>query len=366
MFLQQLVVNPRHLYSLNLHTRFTGFTVLIRSQHLIKQIPSLTLTPIIVARMSSTSSSPVPVTTIHTSEPNVPITIPTYLFPSSDDISQQPLHPLQERSHPLLTHPAFNSWLKTLNHSLSLQKSTQTHPFYSDPYELKSIKVNHINYFGSGEKARIGFVSLDAEIKNSAGESLPGVTFLRGGAVAILLIVQEEGTSEADEDAQWTVLTSQPRIPAGALRFLEIPAGMIDDSAGKVKGKAAQEIKEELGIDIDANKLIDLCALSSHLSAKAEGRGDAGTGAGEEKLEDAMYPSAGGSDEYIKLYAYIHSVKKGEIKELEGRVGGNRDERERIILRVVKLKDLWRIAGRDAKALGAWALWKGLQDAGMV
>jgi len=54
------------------------------------------------------------------------------------------------------------------------------------------------------------------------------------------------------------------------------------------------------------------------------------------------------------------------VEELEGRIGGNREEGERIVLRVVRLRDLWRVAGRDAKALGAWALWRGLKEAGVV
>ncbi|KAF8429296.1 hypothetical protein EV426DRAFT_631296 [Tirmania nivea] len=322
--------------------------------------------------MSSTKPPPFPVITLHTDKQNIPITIPSHFFPQSSQNDQDPpLQHLQPRSltHPLLTHPPFQSWLNTLTHSLSLQKTSKNHPFHSDPYELKSIKVNHINYFGSGEKARIGFVSMDAEIKNSAGESLPGVVFLRGGAVAVLVIVEEderegEGEGEGNRE-QWTILTSQPRIPVGALRFLEIPAGMID-SAGKVTGKAAAEIKEELGITIDAEKLIDLCALTEQMTRGTEGHGDAGTGVAEEKMEVGMYPSAGGSDEFIKLYAYVHRVGTGGVKELEGKVGGLREERERIVLRVVRLRDLWKVAGRDAKALGAWAMWQGLKEAGMI
>ncbi|KAF8434623.1 NUDIX domain-containing protein, partial [Terfezia claveryi] len=271
----------------------------------------------------------------------------------------------------LLTHIPFLSWLNTLTHSLALQRTSKNHPFYADPYELKSIKVNHINYFGRGEKARIGFVSMDAEIKNSSGESLPGIVFLRGGAVAVLVVMEEdEGEEEGEGEGeggreQWTIVTSQPRIPVGTLRFLEIPAGMID-SAGKVTGKAAEEIKEELGITIDAERLIDLCALTEQMGRGMEGQGNAETGMEEEKVEVGMYPSAGGSDEFIKLYAYVHRVGKGGVKELEGKVGGVREDGERIILRVVKLRDLWKVAGRDAKALGAWALWRGLKEAGVI
>lgn len=206
---------------------------------------------------------------------------------------------------------------------------------------------------------------MQAEIRNSAGEFLPGVVFLRGGAVAVLVIVEEEAEEwDTEEEGvksqnhhQWTILTSQPRIPAGSLQFLEIPAGMMDDDSGTFTGKAADEIYEELGIKLDAAKLLDLCMLSHHRSLYPTT---------EENLVLGMYPSPGGSDEFIKLFAYRLVVAKGCVKEMEGRVGGNRKEGERIVLRMVKLDEVWSVAGRDAKALGAWALWKGLKEAGAV
>jgi len=201
---------------------------------------------------------------------------------------------------------------------------------------------------------------MEADIRNSAGETLPGVVFLRGGSVAVLVIIEEEeGVKiwQKKRKEQWTILTSQPRIPAGSLRFLEIPAGMMDKDSRTFTGKAADEIYEELGLKIDASKLIDLCALSQ-LSTSG--------GAAKEELATAMYPSPGGSDEYIKLFAYVHTVPRGGVKALEGIVGGNREEGERIVLRVVKLDELWRVAAGDAKALSAWALWRGLNDAGLI
>lgn len=333
-------------------------------------------------RLDQDGSTPsaVPTITIHHPDTQIPITIPTHLFTTAS--------PEQHRSHPLLSHKPFQSWLHTLTHSLSLQSTSPDHPFHSDPYTLKSIKVNHINYFGHGEKSRIGFVSMDAEISNTAGETLPGVVFLRGGAVAILLIVEEEkeydprGGGQNEPREAWTILTVQPRIATGALRFAEIPAGMIDD-AGQVTGKAAEEIKEELGIEIDAGKLIDLYALERQLPGLEEEEEEDNDNDDDdddsceeadpdaekeekEKLQDGMYPSAGGSDEFIKLYAYIHQIPQGGIADFEGRVGGNRDEGERIVLKVVRLEDMWRVARRDAKALSAWALWKELEEAGMV
>lgn len=37
-----------------------------------------------------------------------------------------------------------------------------------------------------------------------------------------------------------------------------------------------------------------------------------------------------------------------------------------ITLKLVKLEDLWREGARDAKALGAWALWEGLKRSGKL
>ncbi|KAF8467421.1 hypothetical protein BDZ91DRAFT_657087 [Kalaharituber pfeilii] len=308
--------------------------------------------------MSSTNTSPgLPTTTLHHPQfPTIPIHVPHHLFPSRDELATH-----KPNDHPLLAHHPFTTWLTTLTSSFSHQ-SSPSHPFNSQPYFLKDIHVNHIDFFGSGPKKRIGFVNLSARVENGAGETLPGVVFLRGGSVAVLVIIREHEDKDGDE---WVVLTSQPRVAAGALRFLEIPAGMIDDASGAFTGTAAREVQEELGIDIDGSKLIDLAALAlSYTPPQEEGIGrgevqDAG-------LQEGMYPSPGGCDEFIKLYAYVHAVPKGGIRELQGRVGGNWEEGERIVVRVVRERDVWRVAGRDGKTLAAWALWRGLREVGAL
>jgi hypothetical protein len=106
---------------------------------------------------------------------------------------------------------------------------------------------------------------------------LPGAIFLRGGSVAILLILEEEEGGE-----EWVVPTVQPRVPASSLEFVELPAGMLDDSS--LTGAAAKEIQEECGIEIPADELLDLTQLA--LGKFVDG--------GEEKLQTAVYPSPGG------------------------------------------------------------------------
>ena len=49
-----------------------------------------------------------------------------------------------------------------------------------------------------------------------------GIVFMRGGAVAILCIL-----IEAETGKEYSLITLQPRIPAGYSDFAEIPAGMV-------------------------------------------------------------------------------------------------------------------------------------------
>ena len=85
-------------------------------------------------------------------------------------------------------------------------------------------------FFGGGN---LGFVKLKADISNDEGEKLPGIVFLRGGSVAMLLILEAKSTAE-----EYALLTVQPRIAVGSLGFVELPAGMLDDS-GTFSGAAA-------------------------------------------------------------------------------------------------------------------------------
>lgn len=246
----------------------------------------------------------------------------------------------------LLSFRPFKSWLGTLQYNLSLQHAKTSHPFHDDPYRLESITIQSVDFFG----ARIGFIKLKTVVKSKSGDTLPGSVFLRGGSVAILLILETESQSTLDKQpGRWAVLTVQPRIPAGSLEMVELPAGMIDDS-GTFSGTAAKEIKEECGIEIPAHKLIDLTSLALGDFSRAE----------NERLEEAVYPSPGGSDEFMKIYAYVHKVEEETLKDWHGKLTGLREHGEKITLKIVRLENLWRET-RDAKALSALALWTGLK-----
>ncbi|KND89121.1 Nudix hydrolase 14, chloroplastic [Tolypocladium ophioglossoides CBS 100239] len=238
----------------------------------------------------------------------------------------------------------FKDWIATLNKSLGLQTQS-SHPFHSDPYALRSITIQSVDRFGGG---RLGFVKLTAAISNAAGESLPAAALLRGPSVAMLvMLIPDDAPLESDE--RYVVLTVQPRVPAGSLEFVELPAGMVDD-AGSFKGAAAKEMEEELGVTIHED---ELTCLSELASPTVDGV--------DEGLAAAMFPSAGGCDEHITIYSHERRIPRDQLRDRSGRLTGLRSDGEKITLKVVPMKELWRAGARDAKALGALALWEGLR-----
>ncbi|KKY19198.1 putative nudix family [Phaeomoniella chlamydospora] len=248
----------------------------------------------------------------------------------------------------LMAFPAFKTWLSTVQHSLSLQ-SQESHPFHAAPYKLRSITIQSADFFGQG--SRLGFLKFQAVVKNDNDETLPGSVFLRGGSVGMLLIL----TPCDNKDEKYVILTVQPRIPAGSLSFAEIPAGMLDDS-GTFAGGAAKEIKEEVGLEIPEKELLNMTQLALEDNAPSA----------EEQLQKALYPSPGGSDEFIPLFLWEKSMPREQIEGFKGRLTGLRDRGEKITLKVVKLEDLWRVGARDGKTLAAFALYQGLKSAGKI
>lgn len=155
-------------------------------------------------------------------------------------------------------------------------------------------------------------------------------------------------------------MTVQPRIPAGSLNFAEIPAGMLDDS-GTFAGGAAKEIHEETGLLIPQEELVDLTALALTADQSSGKNYDY-----DHYLQKAVYPSPGGSDEFIPVFLCQKRMPRRDIQALQGRLTGNRDEREKITLKIVSLNDLWKEGLRDGKTLAAWALYTGLKQEGKI
>ncbi|ROV93499.1 hypothetical protein VSDG_06743 [Cytospora chrysosperma] len=251
----------------------------------------------------------------------------------------------------------FNDWKQTTHKHLARQ-SDPKHAFHAHPYSLKSIEVQSVDRFPNGN---IGFIKINANVerepipaddqtgpKPNIPKNLPGIAFLRGGSVAMLMILRPKDSREE----RYVVLTEQPRLPAGSLQFLEIPAGMLDEE-DNFSGAAAKEIEEETGFKIPHAELVDMTALALLNSSHPE-----------EGLKSAMYPSPGGCDEYIALFLWEKELDRQEIEDLRGRLTGERTQDEMITLHIRDYEDLWREGARDAKTLAAWALYEGLSRSG--
>ena len=70
---------------------------------------------------------------------------------------------------------------------------------------------------------RVGFLKFRSTAKvNAGGEkgviTVPGIVFMRGGAVGVLVILECDGK-------EYTLLTNQARVPIGHHALPEIPAG---------------------------------------------------------------------------------------------------------------------------------------------
>jgi 8-oxo-dGTP pyrophosphatase MutT (NUDIX family) len=175
------------------------------------------------------------------------------------------------------------------------------------------------------------------------------------------LILQPDDIPASSDAGKRVILTIQPRIPAGSLAFAELPAGMLDDDSGTFAGGAAKEIEEETGLVIPKEELIDMTSL-----ALATDNQDSPPAAAQEQLQKAVYPSPGGSDEFIPLFLCQKRMPRGEIDSMHGKLTGLRKEGEKITLKLVPLDDLWKEAARDGKALAAWALYQGLKKEGRI
>jgi ADP-sugar diphosphatase len=121
-------------------------------------------------------------------------------------------------------------------------------------------------------------------------------------------------------------------------------------------GGAAKEIEEETGLKVNVSELIDMTALTVLDQDGKDG----------EKLQNAMYPSPGGCDEYIPLFLYQKRVPKAQMQEFQGKLTGLRDHGEKITLKLVPLETLWKEGARDGKTLAAWALYSGLKAEGKI
>ncbi len=174
-------------------------------------------------------------------------------------------------------------------------------------------------------KRKSALIKFKADITDSSGKFIPGIVFMRGGAVGMLVVLNKK----------FAVLTVQPRVPTGDFEFVELPAGMLDGS-GNFAGVAAKEIEEELDLKIAAADLKSLDAVAG--------------------FAKGFFVSPGGSDETIRLFYYEAEVSDEQLAAMNGKATGLIEEGEQINLKIVPLEDLWKIP--DGKTIVAYTLYK--------
>lgn len=185
-------------------------------------------------------------------------------------------------------------------------------------FVIEAIEIQIVDFKGPPSINNILFIRLKV-----IESGLAKIVELRGNTVAILVVLQ-------CENKDYTVLVKQPRLATGYYDLLEIPAGMLDE--GIFKGKAADELQEEIGITITHDDLIDLTPV------------------------DTIYLSPGLLDEACKFYLVQLSMTREELNNLQGKHTGLVHEGELITLEIVDLPTLPKVT-RDAKALIAYLLY---------
>lgn len=223
--------------------------------------------------------------------------------------------------------------------------------------ELQAIELQSVDMFGK----RVGFIKLKSicKLRDANGklyeQALPGICFLRGNGVSILVALCCN-----DENTTYSLLVDQPRyvndiffccvlckflkltmtcsVPIGQASTLELPAGMLDGDGG-VAGIAAQEMEEECGIVVRETELVDLTQLACQEAVDGGYIPFAG-----------VCPSPGGCDEFIRMMYLEKTVTRAELEAMKGRLSGLRSHGEIITLQVVLFEDVWKVSA-DAKAM---------------
>ncbi|EKG17141.1 hypothetical protein MPH_05595 [Macrophomina phaseolina MS6] len=275
-------------------------------------------------------------------------TLPDFSFPVKVTYKRHDDEHKQKRfENTQLEFKAFKDWRRSIRNNLERQ-SEPGHNFQADPWILREVKVHSVHVFAND---KIGFMTIEAFFERAVEEpkKLDRVVFLRGGSVAMLMILRPRDSPNERE----VIMTDQPRIGACSMSFLEIPAGMLDES-DEVKGKVIDEIKEETGFSIYKGELIDLTELALREVVV------------DDDLKSAMYPSPANLDEFIPLFLWEKELDRLEIEDLKGKLTGLRKQQEMITLRIVPFESLWKVGARDAKTLAAWALYTGLSKEGTI
>lgn len=143
------------------------------------------------------------------------------------------------------------------------------------------------------------FSTLMLDASTPEGDKIPPVCFLKGEVVCIAMVLIDDSSKE-----KYLLLVKQRRIAEGGYTY-EHPAGMVDGTQTPLS-IAVQEVKEETGVAITAEQLINLSPSKR------------------------LFPSTGTSDEAMYFFACEVEMSASQIKALHNKQMGTDYEFERI------------------------------------
>ncbi len=207
----------------------------------------------------------------------------------------------------------FQLWIKNLDQS----------------FVLRSVHFQSVDIVKKKGNPHVLFAKMIADIEDGAGNKLPGIVFLRGAAVAVLIVLECKGKKH--------VVLVEGAMPAiGWIKYAQLPAGMMDDEIDPAY-VAIREIKEETTLEADPTEVSSLTRIT---------------------YENAygIYPSPGACDETIHVFYWKKKVTEKELEALAGKKTGLAEEHEHLRLKIVPLELLCQ-ATPDVKAHSAYVMY---------
>lgn len=197
--------------------------------------------------------------------------------------------------------------------------------FEYGPMDLRLVSIQSADIFDGG---RVIFVKAETDVVDRAnGKKIPGIVFLRGNAVTVLIFIECVETGEV-----YVLTVRQPRIPVGQYRFCELVAGMMDKKDGVV-GRALAELWEEAHIRISKRDL---------------------------RYLGVSVPSTGGCDEQINSFYAHKKLRRKKIDYLLSRSWGAEGENEQTLIRLQPIPEFVKSLATgdiiDGKALSTLML----------
>ena len=195
--------------------------------------------------------------------------------------------------------------------------------------DIESINIISVKWFCAPkdiDPSKLGFLYFELKaIDKRTSKPVPDIVFLRGNAVAVLILT-------TINTIDYVITTKQMRVPVGKL-MEEIPAGMMDASSN-FSGVAMKEISEETGLEPPSEK--DLQFLGT------------------------ISPSPGGCDENISLYFWETTISEEKKVELLSKIHGETDENESILLQFIPLDEFQKYIFEkgDVKGICAFSMAK--------